>query len=204
MSLELLAWRREVARLYAAYRTADDPQSGWRAWREGRDALFRTSTESPLREVPAGGLPYAPYDPAYRFVVPLRPAPAARLEVPTGTDGVVPFERVGRVELPGVGGLDVWWLASYGGGLFLPLRDSTCGRTAYGGGRYVLDTVKGADHGSAPDGRLVVDLNLAYAPSCAYDPAWACPLPPAGNTVDVPVPVGEQQPAGGWTALPAG
>nr|MDP9466807.1 DUF1684 domain-containing protein [Actinomycetota bacterium] len=28
-------------------------------------------------------------------------------------------------------------------------------------------------------------------PSCAYDPAWACPLAPPGNVVDVEVPVGE-------------
>ena len=50
-----------------------------------------------------------------------------RLEVPTGTDGVVPFERIGRVELGGLGGLDVWWLASYGGGLFVPVKDALAG-----------------------------------------------------------------------------
>ncbi|MBM3673063.1 MAG: DUF1684 domain-containing protein [Actinobacteria bacterium] len=60
----------------------------------------------------------------------------------------------------------------------------------YGGGRYVLDTVKGADLGG-DDGRLVVDLNFAYNPSCAYDPAWACPLAPPGNTLAAEVPVGE-------------
>ena len=31
--------------------------------------------------------------------------------------GVVPFDRLGVVHLPGVGDLDVWWLASYGGGV---------------------------------------------------------------------------------------
>ena len=40
----------------------------------------------------------------------------------------------------------------------------------------------------------MVDLNFAYAPSCAYDPAWACPLAPPGNRVDAEVPVGELQP----------
>jgi hypothetical protein len=30
--------------------------------------------------------------------------------VTTGTDGVVPLERIGRVELPGLGALDGWWL----------------------------------------------------------------------------------------------
>ncbi len=61
----------------------------------------------------------------------------------------------------------------------------------YGGGRYLLDTVKGADLGSTFD-RLVLDFNFAYNPSCAYDPAWACPLAPAGNVVDVEIPVGER------------
>jgi uncharacterized protein len=41
----------------------------------------------------------------------------------------------------------------------------------------------------------VVDLNFAYNPSCAYDPAWACPLAPAGNTVTLPLNAGELMPA---------
>ena len=93
--------------------------------------------------------------------------------------------------LDGVGTLDVWWVASYGGGVFVPVRDASAGKGTYGGGRYVLDTVKGADLGGS-GGRLVVDLNFAYNPSCAYDPAWACPLAPPGNVVPVAVPVGEQ------------
>ena len=42
--------------------------------------------------------------------------------------------------------------------------------------------------------RLILDLNFAYNPSCAYDPAWACPLATRGNVLPAPVPVGEQQP----------
>ena len=63
-------------------------------------------------------------------------------------------------------------------------------RETYGGGRYLLDTVKGADLGGGP-GALVLDLNFAYNPSCAYDPRWACPLAPSGNRLDVPVRAGE-------------
>ena len=62
------------------------------------------------------------------------------------------------------------------------------GTTTYGGGRYLIDTVKGADLGGTPDGStLVIDLNFAYQPSCAYDPAWACPLAPPGNVLAGPV-----------------
>ncbi|MEU2201233.1 DUF1684 domain-containing protein [Isoptericola sp. NPDC019482] len=193
-AVELADWRRRVAELYAAVRAAPDPASGHATWRAGRDALFRDHPQSPL---PAGdplratGLPSWPYDPTLRFEVPLRPAPAARLELDTGADGTTTMERVGVLELPGVGALDAWWLAQYGGGLFVPLRDGTAGDETYGGGRYLLDTAKGADLGGR-DGLVVVDLNLAYHPSCRYDPAWTCPLASAGNRVDVPVRAGER------------
>jgi uncharacterized protein (DUF1684 family) len=193
-SLELADWRRRVAELYAAVRAAPDPAEGHARWRQGRDDLFRSHPQSPL---PAGdplrasGLPFWPYDPALRFELPLRPAAPATLDVDTGADGTTAMERVGVLELPGLGTLDVWWLAQYGGGLFVPLRDGTAGAGSYGGGRYLLDTTKGADLGGT-GGRMVVDLNFAYHPSCRYDPAWTCPLAPAGNRVDTPVRAGER------------
>jgi uncharacterized protein (DUF1684 family) len=194
-AVDVLSWRREVHALYAAVRAAPSPAAGHAAWVERRSALFEGHPASARRGTQR--LRHAAYDPAYRFEVQVREADAAAWSVPTGTDGVVPFERVGRVDLPGLGTLDVWWLASYGGGLFLPLRDGTAGATTYGAGRYVLDTVKGADLGKAADGGVVVDLNFAYNPSCAYDPDWACPLAPAGNRIAAPVPVGELVPDGG-------
>jgi uncharacterized protein len=200
MSLTLLDWRRRVAALYAAARAARDPEQGWRTWRDGRDELFAGHPDSPLDEEARrsfAGLPFAPYDPAQRFDAVLAPAESHRLEVPTATDGVVPFDRIGTVELDGAGRLDVWWLGSYGGGVFVPLRDGSAGRTTYGGGRYLIDTVKGADLGG-DTGRLVVDLNFAYHPSCTYDPRWSCPLAPEGNRLAAPVAAGEQLPPGGW------
>ena len=200
MSLTLLDWRRRVAALYAAARAAADPEAGWRTWRDGRDELFAGHPDSPLSPAARSafqGLPFAPYDPALRFDVVLDPADAARLELPTAADGVVPFDRVGAVELGGIGRLDMWWLGSYGGGLFLPLRDGSAGSATYGGGRYLLDTVKGADLGG-DDARVVVDLNFAYHPSCTYDPRWSCPLAPEGNRVTTAVAAGEQLPPGGW------
>jgi uncharacterized protein (DUF1684 family) len=194
-ALALLDWRREVAAIYAAVRASGDPAAAHAEWRMRRDRLFAESPVTALLpEDRAGfqGLDVAPYDPAWRFEAELEPAEPARLEVETGTDGVVPFDRVGVVTLGEVGRLDVWALRSYGGGLFVPVKDASAGRPGgtYGGGRYLLDTVKGADLGGR-DGRLVLDLNFAYNPSCAYDPEWACPLAPAGNVLPVAVPVGE-------------
>jgi uncharacterized protein (DUF1684 family) len=199
MTLTLLDWRRRVAALWAAARTAADPEAGWRTWRDGRDELFAGHPDSPLDETARAsftGLPYAPYDPALRFESRLEAAPAAHLDVPTAADGVVPLERIGAVALGDLGRIDVWWIGGYGGGVFLPLRDGSAGRATYGGGRYLLDTIKGADLGGDGD-RLVVDLNFAYHPSCAYDPRWSCPLAPEGNRLTASVDAGEQLPPGG-------
>jgi uncharacterized protein len=165
-----------------------------RLWREGRNRLLAGHPQSPIPadlRADFAGVPVASYDPSLRFVAEIDyDVEPARAEMLTGTDGTVPFERAGAVHLPGVGSLDVWWLASYGGGIFVPIRDARTDGATYPGGRYVIDTVKGADLGGTGR-RLVVDLNFAYNPSCAYDESWACPLAPPGNTVPVPVNAGE-------------
>jgi uncharacterized protein (DUF1684 family) len=183
-----------VSAIYAAVRATADPLEAHAQWCTARNDLLASHPESP---VPLGerarfrAATTAPYDRSLRFEARLDTSgPPARLDVATGTDGVVTLERVGRLRLDDVGTLDVWWLAQYGGGIFLPIRDALANDTTYGGGRYILDTAKGADLGGCDD-RLVVDLNFAYNPSCAYDPAWSCPLAPAGNVVDVPVYAGE-------------
>ena len=190
----LLDWRRRVAALYAEVRATPDPRAAHQTWQAGRNALLATHPESPVPLADRArfrGAPVAPYDPALRFHAEVETErEPVRIEFSTGADGVVPFERAGVVHLPGVGDLDVWWLASYGGGIFVPIRDTRQDGATYPGGRYVLDTVKGADLGGNGE-HLVVDLNFAYNPSCAYDPAWACPLAPPGNVVPVPVQAGE-------------
>jgi uncharacterized protein (DUF1684 family) len=208
--LETADWRRRVSELYAAVRAQEDPRRGHELWRRGRDELYRCHPQSPLPpgdQLRASGLPYWPYDPDLRFEVPLLAAEEhfevpllaaeekASLSVPS-SDGVIEMDRIGRVHLsaPLDVVLDVWWLRQYAGGLFLPLRDGTAGRSSYGGGRYALDTAKGADLGGR-DGRLVIDLNFLYHPSCRYSDAWQCPLAPAGNTISIPVSAGERMPS---------
>jgi uncharacterized protein (DUF1684 family) len=197
--LDVLDWRRRTHDLYRAVRDAEKPAAAHALWCDARNHLFATHPASPIPPTDRprfAGLPVAPYDERYRIEAAIEPADEEAFDAVTGTDGVVPFRRLGRVRLDLPGGevvLELWRLASYGGGLFLPLRDGTSGSSSYGGGRYLLDTVKGADLGPGrTPGSLVVDLNFAYNPSCAYDPAWACPLAPPGNRTAVPVPVGEQ------------
>ena len=85
----------------------------------------------------------------------------------------------------------MFWVLGYGGGVFLPFKDATNGPETYGGGRYLLDTIKHADLGSE-DERLVLDFNYAYNPSCAYNPRWHCPLSPPENTLPVEIRAGEK------------
>ncbi|WP_270889813.1 DUF1684 domain-containing protein [Pedococcus sp. 5OH_020] len=192
--LDVADWRREVHALYARVRAETDPATAHDRWVETRSRLFHEHPASPRR---AGQrLRHAPYDRAYRFVVPIERADQERWEFTSGSDGTVPFAGAGRVRLEGLGTLDVWWLDSYGGGLFLPVRDGSAGAQTYGAGRYLLDTVKGTDLGRDETGRWVVDLNFAYNPSCVYDYRWVCPLAPATNRLAVPTPVGELLPDG--------
>ncbi|WP_076709380.1 DUF1684 domain-containing protein [Microbacterium oleivorans] len=195
---DVVDWRRRVFALYADVRQAASPEEGHARWQRGRDDMLATHPATPLLpEVRPDftGVPIAAYDPDWRFELPLLPAEPGGFEFATGTDGVVPFERIALVEVPEVGTLDVWRLTTYGGGLFIPVRDALAGRPegTYGGGRYLIDTIKGADLGSdAAAGTIVLDFNFAYNPSCAYDPAWACPLAQPGNVLAVEVPAGER------------
>jgi uncharacterized protein (DUF1684 family) len=195
--LDLLDWRRRVAEMYAAVRAQADPAIGHQVWQARRDVLLRTHPQSPLKPADPmrdSGVPVWPYDPALRWELALEPVEEAPLRlVDSANDGEIRMRLVGRVTLPDpVGGtLDAWWLEQYGGGLFVPLKDGTAGRTTYGAGRYLLDTAKGADLGGS-EGRIVVDLNFAYHPSCRYDDKWQCPLAPPGNTIGFAVEAGER------------
>lgn len=193
--LALLDYRRRVFALYAEVRelAARDPAAGHARWRAARDDLFRSHPASALEDPDRpgfAGLRYFAYDPGYRFTAAVRPLPPERFEVATSDGAEMAMLRFGAVDLP-VGSLEVYWIDVYGGGVFIPLRDGTSGNETYGGGRYLLDTVKGADLGSTASGELVLDLNFAYHPSCHYSPRWSCPLAPPANGLAARIEAGE-------------
>jgi uncharacterized protein (DUF1684 family) len=195
--VDLLGWKRRVFELYAGVRAAQDPRVAWHVWRAVRDDLFRTHPQSPLPEAARAsftGLEYFPYDPALRVTAQLVADPDEPRGIRGSAASSTMFRRFARAEFELAGeqrSLELYWLEGYGGGLFLPFADGTKGRETYGAGRYLLDTVKGADLGMAGD-RLVLDFNFAYNPSCAYDDRWACPLAPPANMLDVEVRAGER------------
>ena len=202
--LDVADWRLRTFALYAHVRelAATDPIEAQAEWRGGRDAMFADHRGSPLpkdRREGFTGLSYFDYEPALRFEAVIEPAEPAHRDVTTGTDGVVGFDRVGRVDLDGVGSLDIWRIAGYGGGVFIPVKDALAGKDGgtYGAGRYLIDTIKGAHLGRSENPEsLILDFNFAYNPSCVYDPRWLCPLAGPGNTVDVHIRAGERVDAG--------
>ena len=196
--LQLMDWKRRVLAMYAQVRAAGADPAGCAAFRAERDSLMRDHPQSPLlaeSRAAFAGVPWFAHRPDMRVEAVLEPDPeGAEFLLPMSTGEPARFTRLGRVK-PALDGaevsLAVYWLEGYGGGLFLPFRD-TSGET-YGGGRYLLDTVKGADLGTSADGRrLVLDFNYAYNPSCSYDPQWSCPLAPPENRIDVAVEAGER------------
>ena len=196
-ALGLLDWKRRVFGLYADVRAADDPAAAWAWWRATRDELFRDHPQSALREQERAGfegLPYYDYDPSLRTLGAVEAAEPERYEIATSGDGSYAFTRFGIAgfELAGEAlELELYWLEGYGGGVFLPFADATSGAETYGAGRYLLDTVKGADLGSEGD-RLVLDFNFAYNPSCSYDARWVCPLAPPANRLPLEIRAGER------------
>jgi hypothetical protein len=195
--LTLLDWKRRIFKLYEEIRQSPEPERAWQRWRDVRDELFRAHVQSPLlpeRRASFDGVPYFDYDPALRVLGVVEPAERERREIATSGERPYSFTRFARVRfaLSDVEhALDLYWLDGYGGGLYLCFADATSGRETYGAGRYLLDTVKGSDLGEC-NGKLVLDFNFSYNPSCSYDPRWVCPLAPPGNRLQVAVRAGER------------
>ena len=220
--LQLADWRRRIGELYAQVREMSiaDPAAAHACWREVRQSLFRDHASSP---VPADRRSefraiHFPYDAKLRFELPLLPddepqttageSGVGGLTLPISSGRPLGFDRIGWLDVPFASGsrrLALFWLPEYAGGLFLPFRDATNGRETYGGGRYLLDTAKGADlggdvgpdpsgvwGGAASPATVVADFNFAFQPSCAFDPRWSCPLSPLENRLDLEIRAGER------------
>jgi uncharacterized protein (DUF1684 family) len=212
--LDLYDYRLRVAALYQKRElretTGDDPAAIWNRWRQERDQLFEEHPQSALSaedRTSFTGLRYFPYDPALRIEATLTPEPAQGVEeLPSSGPHPVQYPRAGTVSFALDGApmsLAVYWIDVYGGGLFLPFRDATSGSETYGAGRYLFDTVKGSDFERMADdgnsaamgysgGRILIDFNYSYNPSCAYDARWICPLAPRENVLAMPIRAGER------------
>ncbi len=195
----LADWRRRISTLYGQVRDTPSPSKAWQVWQHGRDDLFRNHAMSPLPSDQRQGfsnIACYDYDKALRFSVGLDNIEnPPKVDFDLGADGrtrMRPTARTSGLSDRLGAELTVFWIDGYGGGLFVPFADSTSGTETYGGGRYLIDTIKGADLGLDKDGRLILDFNFAYNPSCSYSPDYVCPLSPAENRLEVAVPAGER------------
>lgn len=192
---QLAQWRREVGELYAQVRALGTGERAWDAWRRGKERLYREHPQSPVAADRRAVYHFAcfPYDPAMGVLAELVPSEPRHID---GDDKVPGMTHIGTLRFAVDGAdqaLGAYWLDGYAGGLFVPVGDATSGSDTYGGGRYVLDTAKGADLGTDGE-RIVLDFNFAYAPSCAHDPRWRCPLAPPLNRLSIAVRAGELGP----------
>ena len=198
----LADWRHTVAEHYAAVRAlvGTDAPAAASQFRAARARLMREHPDSPIVPEKRGaydGPRWYPYDPRFRVhgVIDTR-GPRHNFEIPLAADGMLRCTRVGHARFSMAGhdaSLAMYWLGGYGGGLWLPFADVTSGTETYGGGRYLYDTIKGADLGIVGTD-IVLDFNFAYNPSCAYDERWSCPLSPPENRLPLAITAGERMP----------
>ena len=206
--LDLYNYRARVAEMYRTRRQAtlngEDAASILQHFRESRDELFATHPQSALdqeQKQKFQGLRYFPYNPAMCVEAGIeRDVEPRVLNVAMNAEETMTMTTVGRLHftLEGVNvALSLYWLNIYGGGLFLPFRDTTSPAESYGGGRYLFDTIKGSDFlpvpGVSANERIILDFNYAYNPSCAYNDRWVCPLAPIENRLKVPIRAGEMK-----------
>ena len=165
-------------------------------WRKERDQFLKTHERSPLspsEKKNFNGLKYYPFNPQYvfygeieRFILHINnPRYYATFLTNKGTNkryiryGKFHFTMDGKkytVEI---------YKSILSDTLFIPFQDKTNGKETYEGGRYI-------DAELLPGYKMILDFNMAYNPSCAYNEKFICVLPPKENILDIPIRAGEK------------
>jgi uncharacterized protein (DUF1684 family) len=158
--------------------------------RVAKDELFRTGPDSPIKDKDSfHGLHYFKVNPAYRVKATISPymQDDKELIIPYTDSTSEKYERYGYAHFQ-INGQDHKLLLLKNEGVISVLfRDETSGKETYGGGRYLDYPVS-----EVKNNTLILDFNNAYSPYCAYQPEFACPVPPAENTLQIPLWAGEQ------------
>ncbi len=159
------------------------------AFRKAKHEYFASDANSPLtpeQREHFKGLSYFPEDPALRLEVEVKPFPnQEQVQLPTSTGDVRTYTRYGRFSFQVEGNQAELTLFNSPHGFFLLFVDSLAVAETYGAGRYL-------EPEQLPNGKFLVDFNLAYNPYCAYNEMWSCPIPPAENRLAVPIRAGEK------------
>uniref|UniRef100_UPI00404810B1 DUF1684 domain-containing protein n=1 Tax=Algoriphagus sp. TaxID=1872435 RepID=UPI00404810B1 len=183
-----------IAYMFTAAESPEDYQEKIETERERQFKYIRFNVESPLTEEQKRGLQSLKFfavDPAFRVKARLLPIEIKKVRVVPLTDGSTErylehswaeFELGGKTN-------KVLLLQSLSESdmrnFFLAFADQTSGKDTYGGGRYLNVRQDGKNS-------ITIDFNLAFNPYCAYNPDYACPLPPKENRLEIAIPVGEK------------
>ena len=165
-------------------------------WRKERDEFFKNHERSPLTPKEKRnfkGLKYFPFDSKYvchakieRYVFHINnPRYYATFLTNKGTNKR--YIRYGKVRfrLDGKDFSIEVYKSILSDSLFIPFKDETNGKETYEGGRYI-------DAEILPGYEMVLDFNMAYYPSCAYNEKFICVLPPKENVLPIPIRAGER------------
>jgi uncharacterized protein (DUF1684 family) len=165
-------------------------------WRKDRDQFFKTHQRSPLTPAEKKlfkGLKYYPFDSQYVFSSQIEryifhndnPKYYAAFLTNKGTNKR--YIRYGKLQFK-LNGKD-YTIETYksilSDMLFIPFKDMTNGKETYEGGRYI-------DAEILPGYRMMLDFNMAYHPSCAYNEKFICALPPKENMLEIEIKAGEK------------
>jgi uncharacterized protein (DUF1684 family) len=158
-------------------------------FRAEKDSFFASHPQSPLtpeQKRDFHGLSYFPENPALRVETTVEAFPLRdEIKMQTSTGGEQTYTRYGKFKFGVEGQAAELTIYASEHGFFLPFVDSLAGTETYGAGRYLEPEI-------LPDGKFLVDFNLAYNPYCAYNENWSCPLTPFENRLNVPIRAGEK------------
>jgi uncharacterized protein (DUF1684 family) len=158
------------------------------SFRRHKDVFFADHPQSPLtrnQKKNFKGLAYFPENPALHFeLAVLRFEENQTVQMQTSTGDVQEYLRYGKIQFIVEGQQVELTLFADHNGYFLPFVDSLAGAETYPAGRYL-------EPEELPDGKFLIDFNLAYNPYCAYNEMWSCPLTPFENRLRVPIRAGE-------------
>jgi hypothetical protein len=165
-------------------------------WRKERDTFFKTHQRSPLSSKEKRnfkGLKYYPFDPKYVFLGQIEryifhinnPQYYATFLTNKGINKR--YIRYGKFhfKLNGKEYTIEIYKSILSDNLFILFKDKTNGKESYEGGRYI-------DAEILPGYKMVLDFNMAYYPSCAYNDSFICVLPPKENTLEIEIRAGEK------------
>ncbi len=159
--------------------------------RAKKNTYMRTNADSPIPDKATfNGLTYFDPDPAFRVLARLELFPEGKAEklVVKLTDGSEEvYEKYAHATFTLADKPCRLLVLKYQKSLTVLFQDGTSGQETYGGGRY-LDI----EPNTVVNNQVVIDFNTAYNPYCAYNPTYACPMPPPENKLPVAIRAGER------------